>query len=89
MIYLNYVDDGILLSCHGTKLDAMIADLETELELTREGDLSAFLGIQIQKCPDSGSLHLTQEGLIKRILDATKLEGCNPSKTPANKDTWY
>ena len=86
MIYLNYVDDGILLSCHGAKLDAMIADVKTELELTREGDLSAFLGIQIQKCPDSGSLHLTQEGLIKQILDATKLEDCNPSKTPANKE---
>ena len=34
MIYLNYVDDGILLSCYGAKLDAMIADLKTELELT-------------------------------------------------------
>jgi hypothetical protein len=34
MIYLNYVDDGILLSCHGAKLDAMIADLKTNLELT-------------------------------------------------------
>ena len=50
-------------------------------------DLSAFLGIQIEKCPDSGSLHLTQEGLIKQILDVTKLEDCNPSKTPANKET--
>ena len=87
MIYLNYVDDGILLSCHGAKLDAMIADLKTNLELTQDRGLSAYLGIQIQKYPDSGSLHLTQEGLIKRILDATKLEDYNPSKTPANKET--
>ena len=65
----------------------MITNLETKLELTREGDLSTFLGIQIQKCPKSGSLHLTQEGLIKQVLEATKLEECKPSKPSANKET--
>ena len=73
MIYLNYVDDGILLSCHGTKLDAMIADLKTELKLTREGDLSAYLGIQIEKCPDSGSLLLYLTTLTLTVMLSSEI----------------
>jgi hypothetical protein len=87
MVYLNYVDDGILLSRDGCKIESMIDDLKTELELTREGDLSAFLGIQITKSPLDGSLTLTQEGLIQRVLLATGLQNSNPSTTPANKET--
>jgi hypothetical protein len=60
----------------------MIDDLSTTLELTREGDLSAFLGIQIDKI-ENGSLRLTQEGLIKRVLEATKMQECRPTITPA------
>ena len=39
MIYLNYVDYGILLSCDGAKIDSMITNLETKLGLPGEGDL--------------------------------------------------
>ncbi len=64
----------------------MIDDLQTELELAREGDLSAFLGIQIRKSPTHGLLTLTQEGLIQRVLLAAGLQNSNPSTTPANKE---
>jgi len=86
MVYLNYVDDGILIGKNGPKIESMIDDLCTTLELTREGDLSAFLGIQIDKI-ENGSLRLTQEGLIKRVLEATKMQECRPTMTPAVKDT--
>ena len=49
MVYLVYVDDSILIGCDRTKIDAMIEDLAIDLELTGEGDLVAFLGIQIKK----------------------------------------
>jgi hypothetical protein len=87
MVYLNYVDDGILLSRDESKIELMIDNLQNELELTREGDLSAYLGIQITKSPLDGSLTLTQEGLIQRVLAATGLQHSNPSSTPANKET--
>ena len=86
MVYLNYVDDGILIGKDGSKIESVIDDLGTTLELTREGDLSAFLGIQIDK-NENGSLKLTQEGLIKRVLEATKMQDCRPTKTPAIKET--
>ena len=87
MVYLVYVDDSILIGRDRTKIDAMIENLAIDLELTREGDLAAFLGIQINKSTENGSLKLTQEGLIKRVLQATGLEDCRASSTPANKET--
>ena len=59
MVYLVYVDDSILIGRDRTKIDAMIENLAIDLELTREGDLAAFLGIQINKSTENGSLKLT------------------------------
>ena len=82
------MDDSILIGRDRTKIDAMIENLAIDLELTREGDLAAFLGIQINKSTENnGSLELTQEGLIKRVLQATGLEDFRASSTPANKET--
>jgi len=36
---------------------------------------------------ENGSLRLTQEGLIKRVLEATKMQECRPTMTPAVKNT--
>ena len=65
-----------------TKIDAMIENLAIDLELTQEGDLATFLGIQMNKSTENGSLKLTstQEGLIKRVLQATGLEDCRASR---------
>ena len=41
-----------------------------------------FLGIQYSQLPN-GDIELTQKGLIKKILKATCLEGCNPNCVPA------
>ena len=81
------MDDSILIGRDRTKIDAMIENLAIDLELNREGVLAAFLGIQINKSTENGSLKLTQEGMIKRVLQATGLEDCRASSTPANKET--
>ena len=50
MVYLNYhVDDSILIGRDKSLIDAMITNLSLELEITREGDLASFLGIQIDR----------------------------------------
>ena len=74
------MDDSILIGFDRTKIDVMIENLAIDLELTQEGDLAAFLGIQISKSTENGSLKLTQEGLIKRVLQATGLEDCRASR---------
>jgi hypothetical protein len=49
MLYLDYVNDSIFIGWENSLIDAMITDLSLELELTREGDLASFLGIQIDR----------------------------------------
>ena len=81
-----YVDDcGI-----SAKTDALIDELIEQLQkkgfkLTKEGTFSEFLGIQYSS-DNQGNVHLSQEGLIKKILAATGLEGANPNKLPARRE---
>jgi len=86
MVYLNYVDDSILIGRDKSLIDAMITNLSLELELTREGDLASFLGIQIDRSSLTGSLKLTQLGLITRILETTGLVHGYSSPTPATRE---
>jgi Reverse transcriptase (RNA-dependent DNA polymerase). len=78
-----HVDDcGI-----GAKTTELIDELIDQLhgkgfKLTKEGTFSEFLGIQYFS-DDQGNIHLSQEGLIKKILSTTGLEGANPNKLPA------
>ena len=56
MAYLIYVDDSVIIGRDRAKMEAMITDLSTELDLTREGDLTAFLGVQISKSSLNSSM---------------------------------
>jgi hypothetical protein len=81
-----YVDDcGISYKHEGD-----LADFTSELEhrsfkLTREGTFAEFLGIKYHT-DDEGNIHLSQEGLIKKILETTGLTDCKPNKTPGKKE---
>ena len=60
-----------------------VKELEANsLSHTREESFHEFAGIQINK-PDDGTLLLTQKGLIKKVLEAAKMENCNTAHTPA------
>ena len=61
MLVLCFVDDLIYVGADVTKIDAMISNLGDEFQLTVEGDISSFLGIQIDILPD-GAMLLTQSG---------------------------
>ena len=86
MLVLCYVDDLIYVGPDVAKLDAMIADLSKEFQLTVEGDISSFLGIQIDTLPDNALL-LTQSGLTTRVLEACLMVDCNGKDTPASTVT--
>jgi hypothetical protein len=81
-----YVDDcGISAKSH-TLIDELIEQLRKKgFKLTKEGTFSEFLGIQYSS-DDQGNVHLSQEGLIKKILAVTGLEGANPNKLPAKRE---
>jgi hypothetical protein len=84
-IFVAYVDDGIFLSHHSQVADNVIASLvKDNFDLTKEGDLVAYLGVQIERQSD-GSLHLCQPALIKRVIEALGFEDANGCKTPADQ----
>jgi hypothetical protein len=92
MICVVYVDDTIFASLDINDLDAMIvslgintADQKHTFALRNEGEVSAFLGIQIAKTGDN-EFFLTQTGLIDKVLAVTQMTDCNGCETPATVD---
>jgi len=78
-----YVDDCLLFSKEGAILDTLITSLQQEFILTVEGDVGAFLGIDVKRHND-GKLELLQPGLIRKIIDACGLtDSSNTHDTPA------
>ena len=47
---------------------------EAGFDLDIEGDFNSYLGIGIEELPD-GTRHMTQKGLIRKIIATTKMEG--------------
>ena len=73
-IYVLYTDDSILTGPTDEDLDQVIADMKAaKLDLTVEGDISDFLGVNIDRKPD-GTIHLTQPHLIDSIMVCMRLQ---------------
>ena len=65
MLAISWVDDVVFVSRDGIKIEKMIQKLkDAGYDLDTEGEISAFLGIQIDKTDKSFSL--TQSGLIAK-----------------------
>ena len=74
-IYVLYTDDSILMGPDEKELDEIIKLLRKQgLDLTVEGDIADFLGVELKREPD-GSINCTQPQLIKKILDDLRLAG--------------
>ena len=85
MIIIVYVDDMGVAAERNESIDHLIKFLRSKgLDLEREGSFQDYLGIRFTHLPN-GSVHMTQSGLIKKIITATGMENCNPNKTPAAK----
>ena len=68
-----------------TKVKWFVNELRQRgFELDVEGDFTAFLGVALDKQPD-GSIHIHQSGLIKKIIEAAKMEDANPNWTPTTQ----
>ena len=81
-----FVDDCGICAKNVALIEDLIANLEKMgFKLTKESTFAEFLGIQYTKI-DTNHVHLTQKGLIKKILEATGLTDSNPNKLPASKE---
>ena len=85
-IYVLYTDDSILAGPDEKEINKIIKEMQSKakLDITIEGDLADFLGVNIDRKED-GSIHLTQPNLIQQILKDLRLDGeeIKPKSTPA------
>jgi Reverse transcriptase (RNA-dependent DNA polymerase) len=92
MMCVVYVDDTIFAAANLADIEREITSLGISTDaqthtfaLRNEGEVSAFLGIQIEKKKDNEFL-LTQTGLIDKVLAVTKMSECNGCDSPATID---
>jgi len=70
-------------------MDTIIAKLRKKFDLTvedtkaDEGDVLAYLGVEVQVNKTTGEMTFLQKGLIDKVLKATGMEDCNAKPTPA------
>ena len=87
-IILVYVDDCIIFSKSNKINDSIVASLQNGVEnfnLTDEGDVSRYLGVDILHHPD-GRMEMRQPYLIERCLAAMEVVmGMNTKRVPATK----
>jgi hypothetical protein len=83
VVCLVYVDDTLLFAKDMKDIDDIIAALEAAgMELEVEDDVAGFLGVHIDR-RDDGTIHLTQKGLIARIIQALNIGDLPSKRTPA------
>ena len=86
LIVICYVDDLGLQAPKKQIVDKLIENLQKMgFELTRDGTFSEYLGIMYTTL-DDGSINMTQQGLIQKIMDAADMQDCNPNRTPSTKE---
>ena len=81
---LVYIDDVVWIAPDRQLIDKVLESLKDEFEMTMEGDVMAFLGIQFKHL-SGGEIEMQQIGLIKRVLKATGSQDCNPDKMPTSQ----
>ena len=77
---LVHVDDVIWVAPSHTHIHTLLNSLEDDFDLTLEGDIQTFLGIQFTHL-QNGTIQLTQCGLIDQVLQATGMLDSNPDQS--------
>jgi hypothetical protein len=77
---LIYVDDIIMASSNSAAADALLQELREEFALKDLGELSYFLGIEVNKVRDG--LLLTQGKYASDLLEKARMMNCKFVSTP-------
>lgn len=79
------MDDCLIFVHDKSEADALIEELQANFILTDEGEVSTYLGVQVSKNAEDGTITLTQPFLIERILQSlgSAVKDANTKRTPA------
>jgi hypothetical protein len=86
-----YVDDCCIFARDPKDIDSLLKSFDDDgdefnWEMTIEGSVTEFLGIEMTPVNGTNGWKLTQRGLIDKVLDATGLTNCNSNATPTSSD---
>ena len=80
-----YVDDAGISAPSKDVINDFVSQLkDLGFDLDIEDDFNSYLGIGIEEFAN-GSRHMTQKGLIKKLLQATDMTDCNPNWCPTTQ----
>jgi hypothetical protein len=87
LILLVYVDDCIAICPESEPIMEFIRSMQNDYDLTDEGDISGYLGIQVERkrTRNGVEFHLTQPALIDRIIETIPLKDQRLHDTPADR----
>ena len=84
---IQYVDDFGIAAASQDIIGEVIKDLrDMEFKLTVEGSFEEYLGIKVVKDDSNSTIMMTQEGLIKKVLETAGMVDCNPNWTPTTQN---
>ena len=84
IILVFYVDDIIAASNNSSALEEVISFLKKRFTITVLGSPSVFVGLQIDRNKEKGTIKLHQQGFIQRLLSKFNMLDANPISTPAD-----
>ena len=89
VMYALYTDDSILAGPNKAEIDDIIQEMrKSKLNITNEGDITDFLGVNIENMKDR-SIKLLQPHLVDQILKDLRLDGddvkINSTPAPSSK----
>jgi hypothetical protein len=74
VIYVLYTDDSILAGPSQREIDSVIQQIkDAKLDITVEGDIQDFLGVNITKLQD-GTIQFTQPHLVDKVLRSMSMD---------------
>jgi len=76
-----YVDDGLVLAKNQAIIQIVLETLKSEFEVTI-GSGAQFLGLEIRRDSDTGTITISQEQYIKRVLKKFEMTEAKPVSTP-------
>ena len=78
-----YVDDSLLLGQDKTTLKKVVDELERVFEVTA-GEPNLYLGMEIKKEGEDGSILIHATRYIDRLRETFKVEDAKPISSPAD-----
>ncbi|KAL8141205.1 hypothetical protein V2J09_007226 [Rumex salicifolius] len=85
LFLLVYVDDIIITGSSSESVQHLIQNLSNRFSLKDTGNLSYFLGVEVQ--PHPRGLFLSQRKYITDVLHKANMTNCKPVSTPLNAST--